>query len=438
MSNEEGKRTTEKKNSTSCSENCQPSFFTLKSYYFLFFAAIGSSIPYLALYFRQLGLNASQTGSILGLRLSTELVGSPVWGMIGDRFKMRKFILLASLASFTTGTLLFLTVEPKNQQCIKVTPNETKIEPLIFTAGEIHLGPGVVQHNFESNESLLNENRSSLFIRINDSQELKKMFSIFLTIMFLGQIIGSVVFTMPDAILVGGLGQNVNSFGSIRQWGEVGVSIGSFTVGGVTNFYQSQVCGLLVKNYFVSFYFFAGFIAAAIFSASFIKVTYPEEGGAPKNPCYFSLIKKLLETRNFVVVLCACFFGVLIGFHETFGIWYLDDLGAKPYMIGIATGLRYAASFIGYLTAGALIHLFGVECLIAACLLLYTVLFLALSFVHGVWLGVALFSVQGFLYGFSFSSCVVFGGRISQDAGFYAAVQGKQSGLLLKFVLLAK
>ena len=400
---------------------------TFKVYYFLFYSAIGSSIPYLALYFKQLGLNAGSVGFLLGIRVSTEIIGAPLWGIIGDRFKIRKFILLASLASFAIGTLLFLSIQPQNQQCIEVRADETKIKPLIFTSAGVLLG-SQLQQPFELHEPLLPQNRSLQFIRKRDDDELKTIFLILLSIMVLGQIFGSAVFAMSDAVVVAFLAEKVNTFGSFRIWGEVGVAVGSLTVGGFISFSQSKVCGLIVNNYFISFYFFAGFIVAAMCTAVGMKVTYPDKQGsaAAESRSYSSLIQKLLEPYNLTFVLGACLFGAFVGFQENFGLWYLDDLGANPYMIGVAAGLRYTTAVMGYLSSGTLTDSLGVECPIAACLLLYSAVFLGLSFVHQPWLGVALFSVEGALYGLGWSSFVVFGGRISYQVGFSAAVQGKE------------
>lgn len=59
---------------------------TYKVYYFLFYGSIGSSIPFLAVYFKQLGLSAGHAGVLIGLRLLMEFIGAPLWGWIGDKY----------------------------------------------------------------------------------------------------------------------------------------------------------------------------------------------------------------------------------------------------------------------------------------------------------------------------------------------------------------
>ena len=395
-----------------------PSKFTFKAYFFLFFAAVGS-LSYLALYCKQLGLTAGHVGILNGVRLFTEFIGSPLWGMVGDKFRMRKIILFASLVSYSTGTLLLMSVQPQNQQCIKTEGNKTEITSLIFTAGgTLKLGDDKQEKRFEKHGSPAD------FTRKVDEAEITKIFIIFLVIICTSQIIGSVVFTMPDALVVGFLKDNVRAFGSFRMWGEVGVAGGSFLVGGVINFYQSEVCGETVKNYFISFYFFAGFSALAIFTVIFMKVSYAD-AETSSTVTFLPLLKELLKFRNAVIIIVASYLGILDGLHG-FGLWYLDDLGAKPYMLGMAAGLRYTIALLAYFASEVLITKFGHVCAIAASLALYVAVYLGLAFVLNPWLGVVLYSVQGFLYGASWVACVVFGGSISlRLGGFYAVTQGK-------------
>ena len=394
-----------------------------KCYFFLFFAAIGSSFPYLALYFKQLGLTAGQAGAIAGLRLFTEFIGSPLWGMLGDKYKIRKAILMASLVSFATGNLLLISVQPQKQTCIEIGENRTVIKALIFAPEGIVLGPAT-EKNVNSSEiwkDLGNKNLTNSFIREVDKPELARIFLIFLGVIFLGQIIGSVVFTMPDALVVGFLQENVSKFGTFRMWGEVGVAGGSFLVGGVISLYKSEVCGEMMKNYNISFYFFAGFITLTMINCLFLEVKYPESSNRVN---FAAVISEFLRGRNLMLILVTCYFGILNGMEENFGLWYLDDLGAQPYMIGIACGLRFSVSFLGYVSSGACIDKLGFFSTLAGCLLVYIVVMLGFAFVLNPWLGVALHSIQGLLYGLAWSSCVVFGGTVSVKVGFYSAVQG--------------
>ena len=348
--------------------------------------------------------------------------------MVGDRYKIRKIILFVSLFSFSAGTLLLIAVQPQNQKCIQTTGNKTVIKSLTFTPEGIVLAPDNemgVEADIDKNISELFLSPTTNFTRKVDQSELTKIFWIFLSIIFAAQIVGSVVYTMPDALVVGFLKENVNKFGHFRMWGEVGVAAGSFLVGGVISAYKSEVCGEIVKNYHISFYFFAGFIALAMFTVIFMEVKYPDQKSSHQISVK-PVAKELVRCHNLIFIAVACYLGILNGLQENFGLWYLDDLGAQPYVIGLAAGFRYCIAFFGYVSSGPLINKIGLVPTVAGCLLLYIAVYLGLASVLNPWLGVVLFSVQGLLYGLGWSACVVFGATVSLQVGFYAAVQGKK------------
>lgn len=56
-------------------------------FYLLYFASFGSLFPLLAVYFKQLGMTAAQTGMLLGCRPFIEFAACPFWGSFADRLK---------------------------------------------------------------------------------------------------------------------------------------------------------------------------------------------------------------------------------------------------------------------------------------------------------------------------------------------------------------
>ena len=90
-----------------------------KLYYFSFFFAHSSLLSYLPLYLKQLGLMAGQVGIIVGLRYFLEIFGV-FWGAVADKYKKRKLFVLVAVVAFTVKLMLFLTVQPHHEKCIKV------------------------------------------------------------------------------------------------------------------------------------------------------------------------------------------------------------------------------------------------------------------------------------------------------------------------------
>ena len=426
-----GKKDSDDSNSNNTSVSClQTSEISYKAYYFLFYGAIGSSVPYLALYFKQLGLSAAQAGLLHGVRLFSLFIGAPVWGMIGDKYKIRKTILFLSSLSYSTGTLLLLAAKPQNQQCIETGANRTVIHPLRFPPGGGIVSSGESSASMaidsQSPQRLNNMSHVTIFTREVDKSELGKIFMTFLSILFSCQILGSVVYTMPDALVVGFLQENADKFGHLRMWGEVGVASGSFVVGGVISLYQSEVCGETVKNYHISFYFFAGFVALSLVTMIFMEAKYSDDETSPRSSIW-SLVKELLLCHNVIFVTLALYLGMLMGLQDNFGLWYLDDLGAQPYMLGMASGFRYTLAILGYFTSGMIINKIGLAATLAVCLAFYVAVYMGLAFVLNPWIGVVLYSSHGTIYGLAWSACVVFGAKVSLKVGFYSVLQGTLS-----------
>ncbi|TMS11663.1 Major facilitator superfamily domain-containing protein 6 [Larimichthys crocea] len=53
-----------------------------KVFYFFFYAAYGSLHPLLAVYYKQLGLSASRSGLLVGIRYFIEFCSAPFWGVV--------------------------------------------------------------------------------------------------------------------------------------------------------------------------------------------------------------------------------------------------------------------------------------------------------------------------------------------------------------------
>jgi nitrate/nitrite transporter NarK len=89
-----------------------------KTFYFFFFAAFGSLFPLIGIYFKQLGMNPSQAGMLVGFRPFIELVAGPFWGNVAERWKKWKTILLFSLFCWVAFTLSLAFVQPPAHSCL--------------------------------------------------------------------------------------------------------------------------------------------------------------------------------------------------------------------------------------------------------------------------------------------------------------------------------
>ncbi len=79
-------------------------------YYAFFFAAVGVYIPYLPLYLQQVGLTGGEIGLLIALWPLMLLVASPLWGLLGDKFRIHRWLLPLATLGPIIPALLMLTV----------------------------------------------------------------------------------------------------------------------------------------------------------------------------------------------------------------------------------------------------------------------------------------------------------------------------------------
>ncbi|XP_069120457.1 major facilitator superfamily domain-containing protein 6-like [Argopecten irradians] len=90
-----------------------------KLFYFFFFAAFGSLFPLLAIYFKQLGMNPTQSGILIGFRPFVEFCSAPFWGSLADKYKKGKHLMLFSLFCWIVFTLSIAFVKPPPHHCVE-------------------------------------------------------------------------------------------------------------------------------------------------------------------------------------------------------------------------------------------------------------------------------------------------------------------------------
>jgi PPP family 3-phenylpropionic acid transporter len=81
--------------------------------YMAFFAAAGAFVPYLPLYYRELGFQLGEIGGLLALAALVGLAAAPWWGAFSDRRRGSPLVLLAATAASIGGVgLLVFGAEP--------------------------------------------------------------------------------------------------------------------------------------------------------------------------------------------------------------------------------------------------------------------------------------------------------------------------------------
>src|SRR5262245_37779276 len=77
------------------------------------YAAVGSMLPYMPLYYRSLGFSLAEVGSILALGALVGLLAAPLWGGLSDRMRGSPLVLVTATATGLAGTaILAFFTEP--------------------------------------------------------------------------------------------------------------------------------------------------------------------------------------------------------------------------------------------------------------------------------------------------------------------------------------
>ncbi len=90
------------------------------TFYFLYFAALSSAMPFFVLFYEELGYNGTQIGLLTGIPPLITLVASPFWTSLADARRWHKFVMglgivvavlvVFLLPSFTSFAVVFLMI----------------------------------------------------------------------------------------------------------------------------------------------------------------------------------------------------------------------------------------------------------------------------------------------------------------------------------------
>ena len=402
---------------------CTVQLFHYKVLFFASYGAFGCLMTFLPLYFKQLGLSAAQTGLLVGIRPLCQAIGAPFWGILADKYKRRKTILLLGASAWLIKNMLILVVRPSHQVCVATVGNEshivTKRDSLVDSQHKAVRVP--LSSTVHTALDLTGTpDKEKYFIQV-DNGELLNIFYILLVLVIIGELFGSILHPILDGCTVDFLGNERKSYGRLRFWGSVGMVVTSLSVGLVINHYTRQYCGETRKNYSIAFYFFAGFMAVTTAFLFSVKIVYCE---GPKQS--LSAIKELFNSRvKFSFWFAAISLGISDGFQSDFNSWFLDDLKASSFEVGLAAALHFVLSALCYFVANFALERLGYIITIAAGLVLYIVLFIGFSFAQSPWVAIVFYVIIGGVFAVFWTACVAYVGAMASPLGLGAAGQGK-------------
>ncbi|XP_060523861.1 major facilitator superfamily domain-containing protein 6 [Cylas formicarius] len=285
----------------------------VKSFYFFFYSAFGSLFPLMGVYFKQMGMNATQSGFLIGSRPFVEFLAAPFWGSLADRWQKGKILMLASLASWIIFTVPLGSIQPPAISCMEFKNNTPKLttpegvmskrsidfekqpqalsyESLTYDRSTRSLKPYIsagkspVNVNFASNykedehKSWVQPIISSIVYRIQDIQ---KTFFFLLLLVIIGEFFAAPAITLADSAVITILGEDADTYGHQRMFGSLGWGLAMFFVGIALDHstaFPNHPCGpdKKEKNYTICFATFSVLMGAALITATQINFKYEQ------------------------------------------------------------------------------------------------------------------------------------------------------------------
>lgn len=431
-----------------------PTTIAYKAFYFFFFGGFGASFPYMPLYFRQLGLNASLVGLLAGIRPLIQFASAPFWSVLSDKFKARKAVLLFSIIAWLVMTLALLIPKPHNTVCKKgnvivgsgingvadIPEAETeflqnnhstkffhipqnKMKLLLksrtkksYEFSQSHVKNVIPRFSLQNKDqkeqmhrlSIRNSTKTQHYHLVRDPHEINMVFIWLMVLIVVGEFLEAPTFILSDTALLQKLQEKKKHYGKTRLFGSLGYATASFIVGALLETTRFTYCGQSMNDYNYLFYIFAVVMGLAfIFAALLFEFDYDDEkNGGKIDEC--AVWKVLLEPKYSLFMTIAWFLGFSNGLIFNFLNWYLEDLGASKLLMGSVTFMRatglVVAFFLNSFITDRCGHIFVSFLSISA----YFVLFMSLATMRNPLWAFPLELLEGLSYGTSWSTCVTY------------------------------
>ncbi|VDK80702.1 unnamed protein product [Litomosoides sigmodontis] len=289
-------------------------------FYIFYFASFGSLFPLLAVYFKQLGMNASQAGILLGVRPLVEFAARPFWSSFANKFRKGKLLLEFSLASFIVSTLAIGFVQPLTPYCVVKPVNLTTkclfLEPAGQTIrggalGYLKKAAGIGRKKRDASPILekiidlssynkeddvvpgispigltkdkvcnYDEGLFGILVspphstRVYRQQAVEQVFLLLLLLIVLGEFFSSPSLALADIVTLTYVSDNPKQFGTIRLLGSFGWGLAMFIMGiglDYSETFRNHPCptkNTTEKNYTLCFVAYSLFMLAAMLVAT--------------------------------------------------------------------------------------------------------------------------------------------------------------------------
>ncbi|XP_066156362.1 major facilitator superfamily domain-containing protein 6 [Euwallacea fornicatus] len=296
----------------------------VKSFYFFFYSAFGSLFPLMGVYFKQMGMNATQSGFLIGSRPFVEFLAAPFWGSLADRWQKGKILLLASLSSWIIFTVPLGSIQPPAISCMEFKNNTAtltipEVTQRLVNKRSVQMGdiPVFVDPRLESvvSESYKRQRRSTrAMYNISAGQspvnvayasnykekehsnwvkpiissivykmgDIQKAFFLLMLLIIIGEFFAAPAITLADSAVLTLLGEDADTYSHQRMFGSFGWGLAMFFVGIALDHstsFPNHPCAPDKKerNYTICFATFSVLMGAALIAATQMSFKYDEQ-----------------------------------------------------------------------------------------------------------------------------------------------------------------
>lgn len=395
-----------------------------KCFYYFFWSAYGSFFPLLGVYYKQIGMNPTQSGLLVGCRPLLEFISAPSLSSLADKLNLRKVMIIVNLLCWIAFVFPLGMIKPSDKTCHRYIMLAKNISE--FTSQESDEVNDFLKSNTPQ-EPQIHEHHKGTVVFSEDS--IHKVFYVLLFLSVIGEFFASPAPTLADTATLNALGDDKDKYGRQRMFGSIGWGSAMFLVGfAIDALPEYMVCDVKIsKDYTYAFYFFLGYMFCALLTAtqfSFKDCSTDDETiqGSARD-----VINIFLQLNYFSTVVAAFYAGLGMGLTRVFLFWHLEDLGAPPTLFGLSSAMDHLAETLTYFFIEFILTKLSHVQVIYLGLLVNFVRFLLISYLVNPWFILPLDLLQGFSHAGVWAALTSYLSKAAPK-GYRAAVQGILQG----------
>ena len=367
--------------------------------YFLFYALIGITFPYLNPFFVDIGLSIEQAGYINGFRTLFPLVASPFIGLVADYTKKRKLILETLLI---LNILIYSSVPWLVSLLVQQGPSSNIISG---NAAYVHITQNnkmYINPNHTSEDYQTNILKNDTVIKSNMESFNQKLFVLIFSWGILLAVTGFPAIGMVDQIVMQIVSdfEKETSYGIQRLFAPIGYTVGTFLSGAMIDIYKSNP---FLSKYTAIFFCGTPFAVLNCISIYFLKTKTVNSERLEKKSIRFifkKLIQDLTELKMIMFLITVFLMGLGYNLVNGYLVLFLErELNTPKTVTGLILAISSICQIVVFPFSAQLKEMLGgaYPCFILA-LISYFARFLLFSFIKSYWLAlpIQLFESTGY------------------------------------------